>query len=396
MLIRKEHHFTKLVIRRFHRVKFHAGQELVLSLIRQQFWIPLGKSAVKKELRNCIDCFKLLAKPVSQMIGDLPIERINPCRAFEKVGIDFAGPITTKCQHTRKANNFKSYICLFICMCTKAVHLELVSSLSAAAFLLALRRFVSRRGYPSDIYSDNGTNFIVALVYLKDLFQLLHNSNVQDYSSSKNIQWHFIPPYALNFGGVWEASVKLTKQHLLKTLKAAELNFEELDTILCQIEACINSRPLYPLSSDPKDLQVLTPGHFLIGCPLLELPDLSLTNQSLSIHSRWSLLMMLKRTFWSRWQLSYLNTLQSRTKWMQDQKNLTVGSLVFIKNPASFSTRWTPGWIVATHPGADGICRVVTIQTSNGVMTRPVSQVAVLPLPPSTTSSRPPEDVKNS
>ncbi|GFQ79725.1 integrase catalytic domain-containing protein [Trichonephila clavata] len=170
-------------------------------------------------------------------------------------------------------------------MCTKAVHLELVSSLSAAAFLSALRRFVSRRSYPSDIYSDNGTNFVGASAYLKDLFKLLHNSNVQDYSSSKNIQWHFIPPYAPNFGGVWEASVKLTKHHLLKTLKAAVLNFEELATILCQIESCINSRPLYPLSSDPKDLQVLTPGHFLIGCPLLELPDHSLTNQSLSLHS---------------------------------------------------------------------------------------------------------------
>ncbi|GFQ63807.1 integrase catalytic domain-containing protein [Trichonephila clavata] len=141
-------------------------------------------------------------------------------------------------------------------MCTKAVHLELVSSLSAAAFLSALRRFVSRRGYPSDIYSDNGTNFVGASAYLKDLFKLLHNSNVKDYSSSKNIQWHFIPPYAPNFGGVWEASVKLTKHRLLKTLKAAVLNFEELATILCQIEACINSRPLYPLSSEPKDHQV--------------------------------------------------------------------------------------------------------------------------------------------
>ncbi|GFY24408.1 integrase catalytic domain-containing protein [Trichonephila clavipes] len=209
------------------------------------------------------------------MMGDLPIEQINPCHAFEKVGIDIAGPITTKCQHTRKANNFKSYICLFICMCTKAVHLELVSSLSAAAFLL-----------------------------LEGLVSITSQLYVQDYSSSKNIQWHFIPPYAPNFGGVWETSVKLTKQHLLKTLKAAVLNFEEFDTILCQIEACINSRPLYPLSSDPKDRQVLTPGHLLIGCPLFELPDHSLTNQSLSINSIWSLLMKMKKMFWSRWQLS--------------------------------------------------------------------------------------------
>ncbi|GFS49781.1 uncharacterized protein TNCV_4344581 [Trichonephila clavipes] len=171
---------------------------------------------------------------------------------------------------------------------------------------------------------------------------------------------------------------------------------QTISTILCQIEACINSRPLYPLSSDPKDLRVLTPVHFPIGCPLLELPDHSLTNQPLSIHSRGSLLMKLKRMFWSRWQLSHLHTLQSQTKWMQGQKDLTVGPLVLIKNPASFSTRWTPGRIVATHSGADGMCRVVTIQTSCGVMTKPVSQIAVLPLPPSTTSSRSPEDERNS
>ncbi|GFU96201.1 integrase catalytic domain-containing protein [Trichonephila clavipes] len=185
----------------------------------------------------------------------LPIEPITPYRAFEKVGIDFSGPITTKCQHTRKASNFKSYICLFICMSTKAVHLELISSLSEEAFLSALRQFVSRRRYPSGIYSDNGTNFVGASAYLRDLFELLHISNVQIYSPSKNIQWHFIPPYAPNFGGVCEASLKLIKHNLLKTLKVDVLNFEKLATILCQIEACIS---LYSLSSDPKNLQVVS------------------------------------------------------------------------------------------------------------------------------------------
>ncbi|GFW47452.1 integrase catalytic domain-containing protein [Trichonephila clavipes] len=267
------------------------------------------------------------------MMGDLPIERINPCRAFEKVGIDFAGPITTKCQHTRKANTTSSLT-------------------SASSYACVLKRCT--------------------------LNSYLHYQ-----------QQHFCQHCVDLFH-----AVAIHRTFILTT--AAVLNFEELDTIVCQIEACINSRPLYPLSSDPKDLQVLTPGHFLIGCPLLELPDHNLTNQSLSIHSRWSLLMKLKMMFWSLWQLSYLNTLQSRAKWMQSQKDLTVGYLLLIKNPASFSTRWTPGRIVATHPAADGICRVVTIQTSSGVMTRPVSQVAVLPLPPSTTSSRPPEDVKNS
>ncbi|GFX51225.1 integrase catalytic domain-containing protein [Trichonephila clavipes] len=185
---------------------------------------------------------------------------------------------------------------------------------------------------------------------------------------SRTIQWHFISNEFRRCVGGFSQTHKAALAHNPKVL-----NFVELNTILCLIEACINSRPFYPLPSDPKCVQVLTPGHFLIGSSLLELPDHSLT---LSIHSRWFLLMKLKRMFWSRWQLSYLNTLQSRTKWMQGQKDLTVGSLVLIKNPASFSTRWTPGRIVDTHPRADGIFRLVTIQTSSGVMTRPVSQAA--------------------
>lgn len=393
-LIPKSHQFTKNLIRQTHETNMHAGQELVLSLIRQRFWIPDGKSTVRKELRSCITCFKFNARAVNQKMGDLPPARISPCRAFQRVGLDFAGPIMTKCQHTRKSSLFKSYICVFVCMCTKAIHLDLVSSLTSAAFLATLRRFVARRGYPTDIYSDNGSNFVGASSYLKALFKLPHESDVQDYTSQRAIQWHFIPPYAPNFGGLWESSVKLTKSHLVKTCKAASFTFEETSTLLCQIEAIVNSRPLYPLSPDPRDLRALTPGHFLIGCPLLELPEPSSNSISLSFNSRWKLLLQMKEKFWRTWSVDYLHLLQTRPKWHRGNIQIKPGQLVLIKDKSAPSTVWTMGRVTKVHPGADGICRVVTVHTTRGLMKRPMNSIALLPVPPSELdSSRPRENV---
>ncbi|GFX00280.1 integrase catalytic domain-containing protein [Trichonephila clavipes] len=158
-------------------------------------------------------------------------------------------------------------------MITKAVHLEVVSDLSPAAFLAALRRFVARRRLPSDVYSGNGKNFKGVANYLKQLFQIIRSETIQNFANSHFTHWHFIPPYSPHFGGLWKAAVKLTKAHLIKACKIIILNFEELTTLLCQIETCLNSRPLTPLSSDPSDVRALTPGHFIIGLPLLEIPE---------------------------------------------------------------------------------------------------------------------------
>lgn len=184
---------------------------------------------------------------------------------FSQVGIDYAGPILMRDTKLRKSREYKIYIAVFICMSVKAVHLEVVSDLSTDAFLAALDRFVARRRLPSDIYSDCGTNFIGASKELKKLVNLPDNQHVL--AAAKMCSWHFNPPSAPHFGGLWEVAVRSAKTLLTRTVGSQRLTLEEMCTVLCRVEAALNSRPLVPLSSDPRDLECLTPGHFIIGQP---------------------------------------------------------------------------------------------------------------------------------
>ncbi|GFU88064.1 integrase catalytic domain-containing protein [Trichonephila clavipes] len=197
------------------------------------------------------------------MMGDLPRDRIVPFIPFEKVGLDYAGPIITKPNLKKRSRvTLKSYIAIFICFSTKATHLEVVSDLTTEAFLACLRRFIARRSKPSVIWSDNATNFKGARNILSEWNEICKSNRIQLFSAEEGIEWNFIPPASPHFGGLWEANIKSMKRILLRVAKSAIMNFEELTTLMAQIEAVLNSRPLSPLSSDPNDLNPLTPGHF--------------------------------------------------------------------------------------------------------------------------------------
>ena len=212
-------------------------------------------------------------------MGQLPKKRLTPGHVFSKVGVDCAGPLLIKLGHTRKP--------------IKAIHLELVTELTSEAFIAALRRFISRRGLRSDIYSDHGMNFIGANREISEMYKFLNKSDVQkriiDSCSNQGIQWHFIPDRAPHFGGLWEAAVKSFKKHL-KKVAGVKLTYEELSTILTQVEACLNSRPIAPMvTADGEDVEALTPGHFLVGRPICALPDRDQTDKPTHILRRWHL-----------------------------------------------------------------------------------------------------------
>jgi hypothetical protein len=308
---------------------------------------------------------------------------LTPDAVFNRTGIDYAGPVLIKYGHVRKPVIVKSYVCVFVSLNVKAVHLELVSNLTSEAFIACLRRFIARRGYPKLLWSDHGSNFIGANREIKELINFLKEEKVQEkiseFCATSHIDWKFIPEHSPHFGGIWEAAVKSFKKHLKRIVGESKLTFEEMNTVLSQIEACLNSRPLTPMNNPDDDgLEPLTPGHFLIGKPLMALPDLTQSCQSMSIMRRWQLCQTMVNHFWKRWSLEYLVTLQRVTKWHQSAKNLMIGDVVVVIEDKMIPTQWPMAKIIDVHPGKDGVVRVVDIKTSTGTYRRPVHKIAKL------------------
>ena len=371
---------TNMIFQALHLRLLHIGPQGLLANMRSEFWPLRGRDNARKIVHLCQKCFRARPIPLQQPMGQLPKQRVTPSKPFSITGVDFAGPIQVR-TGLRKIVLVKAYIAVFVCMATKAVHLELVSSLTSEAFLAALRRFTSRRGLPSQIWSDNGTNFVGARKELRCYLASTPNTkSVAEILVDDGIQWVFIPPNAPHFGGLWESAVKSCKHHLYRAMNSAHFNFEELTTLLTQVEACLNSRPLTALSSDPGDHQPLTPGHFLVGAPLLALPDNDVTEIPSNRLKRWKLVQKAFQLFWKRWREEYLSSLQGKSKWIQSPSQIEIGTLAVLKEDNSPPLSWRLVRVIATHPGQDGVVRVVTLRTPSGTeIIRPVVKICPLP-----------------
>lgn len=381
-ILPKEHHFSDLLILYTHLRLLHAGSSLVLSQLRQQFWIPSGKIQVRKIIHKCVTCIRFRAQTQQQLMGELPALRVQQAFPFHNVGVDYAGPILAKYGNPRSKILIKTYLALFVCMATKAIHIEVVTSLSTQDFLAAFHRFVSRRGTPSNIFSDNGTNFQGARGDLEDLGRFISSSSVQqsiqNSTAHLGIQWHFIPPSAPHFGGIWEAGVKAMKHHLRRTMGSYSFTLEELITLTTQIEGILNSRPLMAMSDDANDFQFLSPGHFLIGRPLTSLPMPDMTDIPINRLTRWQNLQRFSHIVWKKWAAEYLHTLQQRTKWKSPADNIQLNQLVLIKEDNMPPLQWKLARVEQLHPGEDKLVRVVTLRTNQGLLKRPIHKLVHL------------------
>lgn len=381
LLLPKASHLSALLCDHFHIQSLHAGPRTVQALVQEKFWIVGIRSLLRQRIFKCLTCYKYASKPSQPLMSDLPAARVASQRPFLDVGVDFGGPFHIKESLRRNAPSRKAYLCLFICFSTKAVHLELVSDLSSAAFLAALDRFVGRRGLPRRIHSDNGTNFTGSARELKEIYDLLQeqNTEITDSLALRHIKWIFNPPTASNFGGLWESGIKSAKYHLRRVIGSQLLTFEEFTTLLCKIEAILNSRPLIDLSPDPSDnIDYLSPGHFLIGTSLLSTPQEDLSGVPLNRLSRWRLIQQASQSFWDLWSTSYLQSLIPRNKWYQSNSSLKVGDLVLLPNLSKLPLHWPMGKIELIHPGKDDVVRVVTVKSGNSSITRPVNKVIPL------------------
>ena len=271
VLLPKGHHVTRLLVRHVHEQGDHElGVEHTISELRQRFWVVSAREEVKKCVRSCPECIKRRKKPEEQLMAPKAGTEVRPsCHTFSNCAVDFAGPFETK--QGRGKSRLKRYLCIFLCLQTRAVHLEIAFGLDTDSFLRAFLRFVARRGKPSEIISDNGKNFVGASRELQKLARSLDQEVIRQKTAHLPIKWKFIPPAAPHFNGGCEAMVKSAKRALRRTLEAAHLTDEELMTAFCRAEALLNSRPLTVVSSDPGDSPPLTPAAFLLGHTQLDI-----------------------------------------------------------------------------------------------------------------------------
>ncbi|XP_076291065.1 uncharacterized protein LOC143214212 [Lasioglossum baleicum] len=329
------------VIVHAHLRALHAGSQLTLSILRQEYWMLRARPTVRNVLHKCVKCAREKAAPQSALMGELPDFRVTrSARAFVHCGLDYAGPIQTP-----------------------------------------YNRFCSRRGIPSALYSDNGTTFRGADRELASAFRAAtRDPTTLNRLALDRVTWHFTPPSAPHFGGLWEAGVRSVKYHLKRVVGAHTLTFEEFATLLCQVEACLNSRPLAAVSENFDDYCALTPGHFLIGAALTAVPNPSLLDLKEARLSRWQLCQQMTESFWRRWSQDYMQGLQQRVKWQTQKPNIVVGQLVLLRQSNLPPCKWELGRVIECHPGDDGIVRVVTVKTAQSQYKRPIVKLCILPI----------------
>ncbi|GFW83709.1 integrase catalytic domain-containing protein [Trichonephila clavipes] len=310
--------YSELLIKEHHIAHLHAGPTLLAHVLRQSHWIVGRRKLINKCIRKCLKCNKFKTSTTTpQLMGNLPKHRKR--ETFFSCGIVYAGPVLIKCNKGRGTKSTKVYIALFVCLATKAVHIEAVGDLTTDSFIAALRRFSAHRGAPRHIYSGNGTNFVGARRKLDEIrklwLSLPTNEAICYYLSKSSIDWHFIPPSSPHFGGDVLLSVP-----------------EEL-----------------PSTSNHRD--------------------------------RWELLQNIKRGFRKKWSSEFISSLQPRKQWQDAQPNLKEDDIVLIKEEGPPGT-WPMARVLQVHPGNDGLVRVATVKTEDSVLKRPVHKLHKLPIYP--------------
>ena len=307
VIIPHSSHVTQLIIRESHEVA-HMGTEWVLSRLREKYWIPRARKLIKRISRRCFKCM-LYASSLEQKMANLPSERLEYNVApFTYTGLDCFGPFIVKQGRTE----LKRYGIVFTCLSIRAVQLEKLNSLETDSFLNGFWRFIARRGVPSKVWSDQGTNFTGGQAELLKAGKQLNKDKIKSFSMEKGIEWCFTPPGASHMGGIWERMIRT----ICKVLAAlfdpySRLTDEILETLMC--EMIINSQPLTKISEDIKDMTAITPNHLLM---LREGPTLApgvFTSGDI-YQKRWRYVQHLADRFWKQWLKAYLPELQKRTK----------------------------------------------------------------------------------
>lgn len=381
LLPRKDLLVEKLILH-VHTKNSHCPQDTTIALLRQKFQIIHFREEVRKALKKCLICKHANTKPLQQKMGILPEERVQVSPAFSDIGLDFAGVFYLKSRD--RSSRTKAYVCIFTCTHSRMVHFELTNDMSTEEFLAALRRMMNRRGWCNTIFSDNQTSFkkadkVIRFSIANNAKIDLHDEKINKFLSDNSIKWKFITERSPHRGGFYERMNRCLKEPLRKVLGHACLNYSELYTVLTDIEASLNQRPLTYLSSDPRNLQPITPAHLAFGRTLQNFPIVNNSNSpSLTISKRYKHLQNLLVHFWKRWSAEYLPTLNSRKQWRIEQDTPKLGDVCLICEDNIPRPKWPLGRVIEIFKGRDGLVRTFRLQTEKGVFVRPIQKLHLL------------------
>ena len=374
VLLPSKNDFVNLMIKDVHyRIK-HSGVRDTLTTLRESYWILRGREATKRIIKQCIICRKFHGVPFKpQPTPDLPDMRVADAPPFTFTVLDFTWPLYITSSKEGQSNEIaQTYICLYTCASTRAIHLELLRDLSVKSFLQSFRRFASRRGLPSTLLSHNAKTFKAGC---KEVKTIVRSHEVQRYLSSNRVTWKFIVERAPWWGGFWQRLIQSVKKWLKKTVGRTSLDYDELNTVLVETESIINSRPLtYIYGNDQSVSHPLTPSHLINGRQITLLPNdehFEIISTHKTLTRRQQHHKRLLEQFAKQWRHEYLLSLRERPTAKSANGNpatVRVCDIVILKNDSTSRAIWKLAKVKELLPGNDVKIRaaIVKVPRING------------------------------
>ena len=369
LLLPKNHYVSRAILYHFHQRAAHQGRGITIGELRDNgYWVVGATKAVASIISQCVHCRRLRGRNQDQKMADLPQERLEPAAPFTYSGMDLFGPFHIK----QNRKELKRWGCVFTCLASWAIHIEVTPSLSTDAFINALRRFTSLRGSVQQLRCDQGTNFVGANRELTQALQEIDEDRVRRYFADRGCDFSFNPPHASHMGGVWERQIR-TVRSILASLLAEHgtlLDDDSLRTLMAETTAVVNSRPLTTDTlNDPTSLMPLTPNHLLTGKSSVLLPPPG-NFQKPDLYSRkhWRRVQYLANLFWSRWRQEYVQQLQHRQRWSHPRRNLTEGDIVLMVDDNLPRCQWRLGQVSEAMPSQDGHVRKVKVKVGDPLL----------------------------
>lgn len=386
VILPKKHHISELLVRHFHQKVNHQGRHFTEGALRSAgYWIVGAKRLVSSEIHQCLICKRLRGVLAHQRMANLPTERVVPSAPFSHVGVDVFGPWSVLTRKTRGgAANSKRWAVVFTCLAIRAIHIEVIEEMTSSSFINALKRFVALRGPVSEFRSDRGTNFVGAAKELNFASQFVEDVSVSNFLAQNKILWTFNPPHASHMGGVWERMIGVIRgilDAMLLDARRKPLTHEVLCTLMAEVCAVVNGRPIVPVSHDSDSPFLLTPSMLLTQKVDNEVPYAEVDLKTM-YQSQWKHVQVLSNIFWGKWKEEYLHSLQQRKKWQVQCRNLKENDLVLICDKQTHRNEWPMGVVTKTYPSEDGLVRSVQVKIARGdsvsVLVRPISELVLL------------------